>query len=102
MNDNFKEVLQELLNAEAKRSVFASFSDLRDIPSITMDDSEEKLRYENAVKKMQSNPVFKAAKAGGVSMLQFKEMKMTALSSAAIELTQKLSKVIDLAIVDKK
>ena len=102
MNDNFQAVLQELFNAEAKRSVFASFSQLRDIPTGGMDAREEKLRYEQFVKKLQSSPFFKAAKDGGVSMLTVKEMMITSFKKQSDELLLKLAKGFDLAIVDKK
>lgn len=100
MNNNFQQALQELLDAEAKKMIFASSPELRGENS----DIEANLKghtimfYEPAVKKLKKNPFFKAAKDAGIDMAEFKKMAMSSIDKASAELRKKLDKVFDYAI----
>lgn len=97
MENNFQKVLQGLLDNEAKKSVFASFSNLRDIPkfSLSLTAPDKVVPYEAAIKKLQNNPFFREARDANMDMRVFKEMAMRSMKKAYEELESKLSFVFD-------
>lgn len=94
MEERFQQVLQELMNADARKQVFAAFSSLRG-------ERVTEVEMGKAIEALSKNPFYVAFIEGGGSELEFKQMALTSLDEAQKELRAKVEKLIDFTITRK-
>lgn len=97
MSQEFEKAFQAILNAEMKRSVFASFSNVKTIPGSSKEDlTKFKSFFEGAAEKLKKNEVYKAARESGIPPDTIKKMILSAFDKATQELRLKLDFLFDL------